>query len=86
MTESQGQKAMFEIDKNVPLPARGTSTGGKKYPFERMEVGDSFFVPWTQGSKNSVNSSAYWAKKRYGFGFTTRTDNDYGGIRVWRVA
>ena len=29
----------YEIEKNVPLRGRG------KYPFNEMEVGDSFFVP-----------------------------------------
>ena len=32
---------MIKIDKNVPIPAKGTR-GNPKYPFKSMKIGDSF--------------------------------------------
>ena len=39
MTHEIENGLMYEIEKNIPMKTRG------KYPFNEMEVGDSFFVP-----------------------------------------
>lgn len=68
----------LKIEKRVPIP-RPTR---QSYPFESMEVGDSFFVE--NGSYNNVNSSAvHWARKRKGVKFLTRDVS--GGVRCWRT-
>lgn len=39
------QTTLFEIDDNVPLPPKKRKTGGSKYPFDLLEVGQSFHIP-----------------------------------------
>jgi hypothetical protein len=75
---------MIKIEKNIPLPPKETRQ--TKYPYARMEVGDSFFVAQTQASKDSVYSSIQWAQRKLRFKFIVRADNDNAGVRVWRVA
>ena len=69
---------LITIDKNIPLPRRNHNRIGKsKYPFDKMEVGDSFFC---EGKAAAM--SVHLANKRGGF--TSRSVE--GGTRVWRVA
>lgn len=74
----------MQIDKNIPYPAKTqVGKGGRKYPFNEMEVGDSFFVPLVGGesiAKIRAAASGYgnYNKKQ----FTTLTVD--GGCRVWR--
>ena len=62
----------FKIDKDIPIPYRGV------YPFEIMDVGDSFF-----SNNQSVVSSSYGYGKYNGIKFTTKKEGD--GYRVWRT-
>ena len=63
----------FSIMKGVELPAsrRGVGLHGgapKKYPFEQMEVGDSFFVPVSEDTPNplkTLGSTVSSANMRY---------------------
>jgi len=52
------------------------------YPYEEMEVGDSFVVPVEARAK--VLNANYRAGKRLGRVFIARTEGD--NIRVWRQA
>ena len=77
---------MFEIRKNVPVPA-STREGFRKpskYPFTSMEVGDMFFVP---GAKKSFSSLVSANSKRLGRKFTVRsvTNGEVAGMGCWRV-
>ena len=72
---------MYEIEKNVEMP-RLRAGKEPKYPFENMEVGDSFFVEG--GNLPSIRSSAAYARKRYNAGKFKSTEMD-GGVRCWRV-
>ena len=56
------------------------------YPYEDMEVGDSFVVPVLVKGKTLQNvlNANYRASKRFGWKFMARTEGE--GIRVWRVA
>ena len=51
------------------------------YPYEEMDVGDSFVVP-VSARKKLLNAN-YRASKRLGCGFTAKTEGEY--IRVWRT-
>jgi hypothetical protein len=51
------------------------------YPYEEMEVGDSFLVPVSARSK--VLNANYRAGKRLGMRFIARTEGEM--VRVWRV-
>lgn len=72
---------MIEINKGLPVPpdTRGMK---RKYPFDKMEVGDSFFVP--DKTSDCMSQCIAYAKKRLGFSFTRRTVD--GGVRVWRIS
>lgn len=70
----------YRIDKNVPPPSR------LKYPLEKLDVGDSFFVPEKTGQSMRTTVSHY--QRTRGGKFITRevTEAGVSGTRVWRVA
>lgn len=88
----------FSIDKGVPVPAtRRFGSNPGIYPFDTMEVSDSFFVPATEDRPNvakSMASTISSANKRYkesGKKFSVRNVEadvvtGVAGARVFRVA
>ena len=68
----------IKIEKGLPI--RLLRKRASKYPFAKMEVGDSFFV---DGAKSGVLAArcAYWNK--LGCRFIARTEGT--GARVWRI-
>jgi hypothetical protein len=70
---------MFKISKDIPAPSRRRF---HLYPFQTLEVGESFFVP------NGYIQLAGSANTRYApkrFTARTRTEEGVKGIRVWRI-
>jgi hypothetical protein len=68
---------MFTIEKNIPLASRRT------YPFEQMEVGDSFLIPCTDPKKISyIRAQLNGTKKKYPDKVIS-TRKEEGGLRVW---
>jgi len=76
---------MIKIDKNIPIPSREI-----KYPFQDMEVGDSFAIDCEDIKKvrimqasliANINRSKYLKEKK----FTTRTDGTKMEVRIWRI-
>ena len=67
------------IDKDVPVPSKKR---GKKYPYENMDIGDSFVVS-NLGIQVVCNLN-YRAKKKLNRSFIARTEE--GGVRVWRTS
>ncbi len=65
----------YKIEKGIPMPPIP-----KKYPFNLMEIGDSFFVP---KPPNKVSAVAGLYGKRHGKKFRCITVD--GGTRVFRV-
>lgn len=51
------------------------------YPYEEMDVGDSFCVP--VGARQKVLNANYRASRRLGIGLTAKTEGVV--VRVWRV-
>jgi hypothetical protein len=73
---------MFDIEKDVPLIGKAGSGRTEKYPWSKMEIGDSFFVP---GMKlKNISNSGQNAQKSLGYKYAIRTVD--GGVRIWRVA
>ena len=72
---SQNRFQKIEIEKEIPIPSFSRS----KYPFEQMQVGDSFFAP-----VQSLSSSIMIAQSKTKFRFKSKFQD--GGTRVWRVA
>ncbi len=76
-TEFTSDNDEILIEKGIPMPRR--DHGNAKYPWLRMEVGDSFL--WS-GPANSVHNNAA-AASRNGRKFKARKTD--AGYRVWRV-
>lgn len=47
----------FAVEDNVPMPT-GSGRGGNVYPFDALEVGQSFFVPNSDEKPNAAKSLA----------------------------
>ena len=86
---------MVKIDKNIPVPA-GTRAGGAEimFPFEDMEVGDSFFVALLPGkTEEQMVAKLRHAYRKYAKQqepeprFTAKIVEEEGvaGIRTWRL-
>jgi len=78
------------IQKGVPLP--GESKKRIKWPFSKMDVGDSFLAPWPEDATLACDKTA-WHKRvcatsqgYKGRKFKTKAVPDEGGVRVWRIA
>ena len=72
---------MFEIEKNVKMPELSRGHQGK-YPWDEMEVGDSFFIPRDAISGNASQLARH--RKARGEAHTVRKVE--GGWRIWRTA
>lgn len=60
----------YQISDNVPLPPvrRAGAGGSSQYPFDQLEVGQSFFVPATEEKPNpgkTLQSTVSSASRRY---------------------
>lgn len=71
---------MIQIDKGIPIPDK-IAKRNRKYPFDYMEVGDSFLTGLKVVSE--IASSKTLAEKRTGFKFEPFVID--GFVRVWRV-
>jgi hypothetical protein len=71
----------FQVEDGYAIPAaRQPSSRRPKYPWTKLEVGQSFFV---EGAPlRSMTSTASHAGRRYGKKFVVRLAD--GGVRVWR--
>ena len=69
---------MIKIEKNIPIPPPKPS----KYPFEQLEVDDSFVVPVEQ--LNSARAAMYSEhRKNNGKRFLSRMEGETA--RFWRT-
>ena len=75
MARATKKQSDFVIEKNIPI-----QRGREKYPFLKMEIGDSFVF---SGNRKVIGAAASWYGSRYKMKFTTRSVD--GGVRVWRV-
>lgn len=69
-----------KVDKNIPITPNRGGRGGTKYPFRKLEVGDSFFVPKKSGGMHKAAHSV-------GIKIATRMVEEKGvrGVRIWRI-
>jgi len=76
----------IQIQKNIPIPETNDRS---IYPFQTMEVSDSFLYPFVHGkSKHNESHKVYLAiwrfkQKNPDKDFITKTSDV--GVRVWRV-
>tara|TARA_R110002095_G_C4147660_1_gene229363 strand:- start:426 stop:749 length:324 start_codon:yes stop_codon:yes gene_type:complete len=81
----------IQIDIGVPLPEDTRS--GARYPFNKMEVNDSIFIPLKEGDNGQrLKNRLSQATRTYGkkqdpeqhFILRYRLENEVSGVRVWR--
>lgn len=74
----------YVIEKGVPV---ARANAAEKYPFNDMEVGDSFLVPKDKGNhvRNAASKHGTYGGKK--FITRARNEKDHGesGMRVWRI-
>jgi len=83
----------FVIRDDIPLPTTKRATRGELYPFEQLNVGQSFFVPVNPetGAPKSLSSTVAGARRRSADanGNPTRdytyASGEEDGMRGWRV-
>jgi hypothetical protein len=77
---------MYYIENNVEFP--GTKSSGRKlkYPWDRLKLGASSFLP--NKAPYQVASQCYTYGVRWGKKFSARKAVKHGrnGTRVWRIA
>lgn len=73
----------YKIEKNIPI---NDVIGSRKYPFSKMEIGDSFIISEIYSYKIAQNISmmAKYHAKKYGYKFVVRKTLD-NKIRIWRI-
>lgn len=72
---------MFELENNVAHPNKSSR---QKYPFSRMQVGDSFYIP-PSANLEAVKANAYgYYSRKLRAKFSILQEGD--GYRCWRVA
>lgn len=83
----------FKIEDAVPIPASYRTGRPETFPWRKLEIGESFFIPseWVdeKGEARKMTSKgaakrAHDAFTRTGRKFSTRAVD--GGIRIWRVS
>lgn len=77
---------IIEVEKDIkPIKERAF----RKYPFEEMDIGDSFFVPLNNVDPIRVQSRIKTSAKRFGNEnnrkFITRIIREQNGVRCWRT-
>lgn len=80
----------FKIDKNIPITP--ISKSNKCYPFDDLQVGDSFFISLTIVNTNtiyterlSVNNHLLTYNRRNKKSIRLCTRKFHDGLRVWRI-
>ena len=69
---------MVTLEKNIEIPEKQKIA---KYPYEALELGDSFYVQ--DGELGRLCNANYREWRKSGKKFTARKVD--GGVRVWRV-
>lgn len=71
------------IEKGIPVhDPRGNANASRgKYPWEAMQIGDSFFAAV---SPNALRTTAQYHARKTGRKFVVRKEGD--GARAWRIA
>lgn len=74
----------IEIEKGIPVPEHAPH--GSRYPFNRMEVGDSFKVPCRERGSTHIGSAVgHFRRTHPDWKFIIRTLKEENIIRCWRV-
>ena len=78
--------SLYKVRSNIPIPECPAVPALRKYPFNTMAVGQSFFMPKVRLKR--VRGALYTAAVRSKIKITVRSFVQDGvkGVMVWRVA
>lgn len=72
----------MKVEKDIAIPVGSAKGAPAKYPFSKMEVGDSvFFENGKTGGKEYLAAQALGRYKKWKF---SGREQD-GGVRIWRI-
>lgn len=78
----------YKVDKNIPIWDEAPTPNSAKYPFKRMEVGDSFlYGEYSRANMQHIgNAARNWKNKsgREDWKFSCRKTKA-NKVRIWRV-
>lgn len=83
----QFKTGLYTIEKNIAISQKRKEI--IRFPFEKMEVGDSFFIPSSDQAINAARSSLFTAIRTFNifhnktYKILTRAQEK--GLRVWRI-
>jgi len=78
------EKIEYEVEKDIPIPVHIPK--GSRYPFSKMEVGDSFKVPYAKNVGSTISGGAgHFRRVHPEYKFVIRTLKEEGIVRCWRV-
>lgn len=73
----------MNIEKGIPAPESALK-GRTKYPWPKMDIGDSvFFEGEPGGTQCNASKASIMYGKRTGKKFASRSID--GGVRIWRI-
>jgi hypothetical protein len=75
----------YKIDKSVPYPSKFPKRNyTKDYPLDKMNIGDSFLVPFTKSRPHPKKICVPYTRARLmGMEISCRTETK--GVRIWRI-
>lgn len=74
---------MIDLESGLPVPPPSNGGRPERYPFTKMKVGESFFIP-TDEKERTRSAVLGAARLRLGAGRVATRSVD-GGLRVWRI-
>ena len=82
---------MFAVETGIQMPGKNNVTRGRGrpriYPFNGMDIGDSFFYPCDTDTKPiALDAAVKKVNKETGKIFSYHRSREGKGYRVWRVA
>lgn len=76
----------YKIEKGILIPPHYHGGAKQKYPFDKMQLGDSFLVLCEKEKAKDVSATLKGSSRRmYPMIFTTRYMSGDGGVRIWRI-
>lgn len=73
----------LKVERGIKKPSVANRKVRTRYPFEKMKVGDSFFVSDYSFRSNVSSAASYFAIRNPEYKFSIARDGE--GFRVWRV-
>lgn len=73
----------IKIESNVPCPL--DHRNARRYPWDQMEIGDSFFLPHATPQSIACVGRSWGKRRNVKFSVRAVVENGVEGTRVWRI-